>query len=239
VTQTVLSKREGPVGLTRHRRDLAEPPDVAMRELARAAESDCGAVLISSWTGTALSLEHQPYSITDAVAALRSHRGPTIVVYDGSVTGTDLELALFFDLRIAGSTARVGWPRMRHGELSRVGAIRRLVDLVGESLAARLALLGEVLAADDPGLARLHTVVAADQLDEHIGQLAERLCASAPWALEAIKTATTLASETPLGPGAMVEAGLASLLLGTSDRLEGLAAFGEGRRPQFRGGEER
>lgn len=164
--------------------------------------------------------------------ALVDHPMPVVCATAGSLVDASLDICLACDLRYASPDSTVGFPAARRGLLP-VGGITRLARLGGRAMAARAALLGATFSgADDVGLAAFLTI--ADDPISVAGQAGELLAGSAPLVLEALKTSLSMA-DGPLSAGLAVEADLASLLLPTADRAEGVRALLERRSPEFRG----
>ena len=165
---------------------------------------------------------------------LSAHPQPVIAaVAGGSLLDAGLELALSCDLLFTARGVRVGLPSAGEGWPT-VGAGQRLARTAGTSLATRMLLLGEIATCgEDPALDRALSVVSDPEL---AGRAAlERIRDSAPLAVEALKVALRAADETGLTAGLEIEADLASLLLPTRDRAEGIEATLTRRAPIYRG----
>ncbi len=170
---------------------------------------------------------------TDAIAGLRA---PTIAAIDGDAVGPAWELALACDLRIAASEVRVGSPEIHWGRIPAAGGTQRLTRLVGPGVAARLLLLGEILAAPDAhALGLLHRVEPRERLGVSLDEMLAGLRDSAPIALAYAKEAVHSAGDLALADGLRLEADLAVLLQTTGDRAEGIGAFLTRRAAHFQG----
>jgi enoyl-CoA hydratase/carnithine racemase len=171
-----------------------------------------------------------------ATAAVARLGPPTVAIIGGDAVGPAWELALACDLRLATTEARVGSPEARWGRLPAAGGTQRLVRLGGPALALRLLLLGELLTASEALVFGLvHRVAPAEGLAAAQETLLDALRAGAPVALGYTKEAVRQGLELPLEAGLRLEADLAALLLTTSDRAEGLAAFDARRTPRYEG----
>lgn len=166
-------------------------------------------------------------------ARIRAFPKPLIAAVDGFALGGGFELALMADAMVLGATARVGLPETSLGILPGAGGGQRLLALVGRARASRLVLTGEIIDAAtalDWGIAAWGADGPALPVAEALaGTLAKR----APLALQAAKRALVAGDEAGLdlvGERAGFEA-----LLDTADKAEGIAAFREKRKPQFRG----
>jgi len=166
-------------------------------------------------------------------ADIRSFSKPLIAAVDGFALGGGFELALMADCMVLGATARVGLPESSLGLIPGAGGGQRLMALVGRARATRLVLTGEIIdaaTAFDWGIAGWLAEGPALAVAE---DLATRLAGRAPLALRAAKRSLVAGSETALdlsGERAAFES-----LLDSADKVEGIRAFREKRRPQFRG----
>lgn len=165
--------------------------------------------------------------------AIRAFPKPLVAAVDGFALGGGLELALMADLLVVGPTARLGLPETSLGLIPGAGGGQRLLARVGPARAARMVLTGEIIDAGqafDWGLASHMSdgpTVAAG------AALARRLAERAPLALAAAKRALVEGAETALAL-ATERAGFEALL-DSADKAEGIHAFREKRKPDFRG----
>ena len=166
-------------------------------------------------------------------ATIRAFPKPVIAAVDGFALGGGLELALMADLLVAGQTARFGLPETNLGLIPGAGGGQRLLARIGPARAARLLLTGEIIdaaTAFDWGLAsHLATAGAVPEGEA----LAARLSQRAPLALCAAKAALVAGAEAALAFRAE-RAGFEGLL-DSQDKAEGIRAFREKRKPEFRG----
>jgi enoyl-CoA hydratase/carnithine racemase len=161
---------------------------------------------------------------------------PTIAAIHGYCLGGGLEIALACDIRIAAEGAWFGLPEVGLAIIPGAGGTQRLPRVVGLADALRLILTGErVDAAAALRMGLVSEVVPADQLGARADDLAGRIAGYAPQAVAYAKEAVRRGSELPVPDGLRLERDLAAVLMGTADRTEAAAAFGEGRKPVFRG----
>lgn len=161
---------------------------------------------------------------------------PLIAAVNGLALGGGLEIALACDLRIAAEGARFGSPEVNLGLIPGWGATQRLPRQLPWAVAARIALTGDQLGADEALQAGLvNEVVPADRLQAAARQLARKLCSRGPLALRAAKRAMIEGAELPLDEGLALEHRLFDDLAYTEDAKEGVAAFQERRAAAFRG----
>lgn len=165
--------------------------------------------------------------------AIRAFPKPLIAAVDGFALGGGLELALMADVMVLGATARLGLPETNLGLIPGAGGGQRLMALAGRARAMRLVLTGEIIEAGtalDWGIAAYGAEGAAAEVAE---PLAARLASRAPLALMAAKRALIAGEETALAL-AEERAGFEALL-DTADKTEGIRAFRDRRKPEFRG----
>ncbi|MBK5074647.1 2,3-dehydroadipyl-CoA hydratase [Budviciaceae bacterium CWB-B4] len=161
---------------------------------------------------------------------------PVIAAVNGYALGAGCELALASDIVICGENARFGLPEITLGLMPGAGGTQRLIRCVGKSLAYRMVLSGEVIDARQALVAGLVSEVCVDTLTLEKAQwLAAVIARQAPLALRAAKAALKQAQETTLENGLLAERQLFTVLAGTEDRREGIAAFFDKRSPEFKG----
>lgn len=161
---------------------------------------------------------------------------PTIAAISGFALGGGLELALCCDFRLAADNAVLGLPEIKLGIIPGGGGTQRLPRLVGLGPATDLLFLGTMIKADralSTGLVR--EVLPLDQLESKAEELAGQLAKMPAVALRACKTAMQAGLNTGLKEGLRIEAIAFSMLFGTQDQKEGMAAFIEKRQPTFVG----
>ena len=166
-------------------------------------------------------------------AAVRAFPKPLIAAVDGFALGGGLELALMADLLVVGGTARLGLPETSLGLVPGAGGGQRLLARVGPARAARMVLLGEIIDAEQAfGMGLASHFVTGSAVEEG-ALLAAKLAGRAPLAMRAAKRALVEGAETGLALAAE-RAGFEALL-DTGDKAEGIGAFRDKRKPQFRG----
>lgn len=161
---------------------------------------------------------------------------PIIAAVNGFALGGGCELAMHADILIAGENARFGQPEINLGIMPGAGGTQRLVRKVGESLAMRMALTGEPIDARRALEAGLVTEVCPPELTvEKAIQIARTIARKAPIAVRLTKEAIRKANDMNLAEGLRFERHAFTVLAGTADRQEGLDAFREKRKAQFKG----
>ncbi len=161
---------------------------------------------------------------------------PVIAMINGFCLGGGNELSLACDIRIASDNARFGQPEINLGLIPGGGGTQRLTRLVGEGRAMEMILTGDMIDAETAlkyGL--VSHVFAQAELEERTMALADKLAEKAPIALQLCKEAVKFASKSNLDEGLRREVDLFAICFSTEDKQEGVAAFLEKRKPEFKG----
>lgn len=172
-------------------------------------------------------------SIVESAAGLEI---PVIIGMDGYVAGQGLELALACDIRIATPESTFGLPQVSMGFIPFEGGTQRLPRLIGRAKAMEMILTGEMIDAKtgyEIGL--INRIVKKEQLTSTIMTLAQEMSAKSPVSLMYTKEAVNKGMELTLEQGLRLEADLYFLIHTTRDRPEGIKAFQEKRKPNFKG----
>jgi enoyl-CoA hydratase len=168
--------------------------------------------------------------------AIRGVRTPLVAAVSGFCLGGGCELAMACDVIIASETAQFGQPETGIGVMPGAGGTQRLTRAVGKAKAMDVILAGRFLDAWEAERAGLAArVVAKEAWLEEAKRVAREIASKAPVAQQLAKEAVNRAFETTLAAGLDVERKLFHLAHSTEDAAEGLAAFSEKRRPDFKG----
>ncbi|MGE7902948.1 enoyl-CoA hydratase [Peribacillus sp. NPDC094092] len=174
--------------------------------------------------------------IGDTITAVENLPVPVIAAINGSAFGGGLELALACDIRIASETAKVGLTETSLGIIPGAGGTQRLPRIVGMPTAKELIYTARRLDAKTAHALKIISHVYSPQhLLEEAKKLAREIAVNAPLALRAAKAAINQGAETDLKTGLQIEKDCYQTTLKTRDRLEGLSAFKEKRKPVFKG----
>lgn len=167
---------------------------------------------------------------------VRGIRKPVIAAVNGTAVGGGLEIALNSDLRIASTTARFAAPEIKLGWVGGGGSSQLLPRLVGYGQAFRILYTGELVDADEAyRIGLVEQLCAPEQLLPTALELAERIGANAPLALQTTKRAVRAAMEVGLEAGMVWEEELVNVCMTSADSLEGRRAFAEKRPAAWRG----
>ncbi|MCW5891542.1 MAG: enoyl-CoA hydratase/isomerase family protein [bacterium] len=161
---------------------------------------------------------------------------PVVAAVNGVALGGGCELALACDLVVAGERARLGLPEITLGLIPGFGGTQRLVERIGLARARELIYLGGMVRAEEAlRLGLVNRMVPDDRLTEETQGLARELASRAPVAMRQAKRATRAAAEALRAPGLRYEVEAFGVTFASADRVEGLRAFLEKRRPGWTG----
>jgi enoyl-CoA hydratase len=161
---------------------------------------------------------------------------PIIAMVNGYCLGGGCEVALACDIRIASEKASFGQPEINLGIIPGGGGTQRLTRLIGEGKSMELILTGEIIDAQSAfAIGLVNHVVPADQLETKTMEIANRIAEKSPIALRLAKEAIRLASRSNLDEGLRREVDLFALCFSSEDKDEGVKAFLEKRKADFKG----
>jgi enoyl-CoA hydratase/carnithine racemase len=167
---------------------------------------------------------------------LERFRKPVIAAVAGYALGGGCELAMMCDFIIAADTAKFGQPEINLGVAPGIGGTQRLTRLVGKSKAMDMILTARLMDATEAERAGLVSrIVPADTLIEEAMAAAKAIAAQSPLAVMMNKELVQAALETTLTQGVAMERRLFHSLFAFEDQKEGMAAFVEKRKPDFKG----
>jgi len=159
-----------------------------------------------------------------------------IAAINGYALGGGLELAMACDIRIASENARVGQTEVNVGLIPGWGGTQRLPRLVGKGIAKELVFTGKMIdakTAERIGL--INMVVPPDKLKSAVDELAKVIMSKPPIAIRLAKELINNSIETDQRIGLIHEAEAFGILTSTEDFREGVSAFLEKRKPEYKG----
>jgi enoyl-CoA hydratase len=199
-------------------------------EKAFAAGADIGAM--ASWSFKDV---YKADYITSNWEAIRSIRKPVIGAVSGFALGGGCELAMMCDFIIAADNAKFGQPEIKLGIIPGAGGTQRLPRAVGKAKAMDLALTARMMDATEAERAGLVSrVVPLEKLMDETLAAALTICEFSQIAVMAAKESVNRAFETGLSDGVMFERRMFHAMFATADQKEGMDAFVNKRKPQFR-----
>ena len=167
---------------------------------------------------------------------LAAVRTPLVAAVSGYALGGGCELALACDMVVASETAEFGQPEITLGIIPGGGGTQRLTRIMGKQRAMELVLTGRRIDAREAyALGMVNAVAPRRRWLEQAIELAEVVARRPPLAARLAKEAVLAADETPLASGLQYERRLYELAMGTEDRVEGMQAFIEKRKAEFKG----
>jgi enoyl-CoA hydratase/carnithine racemase len=195
-----------------------------------------GADLKERATLTPLQVKEFIFTIRDLFSSIENLNKPVIAAVNGVALGGGTELALACDIRIASATASMGLTETRLAIIPGAGGTQRLPRLIGRGKAKELIFTGRRVPAEEALVIGLvNQVCEPDNLLEACQSMAAEICQTGPIAIEQAKYAINHGLETDLHTGLAIESNAYWVTIPTQDRLEGLAAFREKRKPVYRG----
>ena len=252
--ETIIAETRDSVGLiTLNRPDARNALNAQLiNELGQAlssfeADDTIGAIVITgsekAFAAGADIKEMKDFSYMDAYLSdfiaeweqVTKCRKPVIAAVAGFALGGGCELAMMCDFILAGDNAKFGQPEITLGIMPGAGGTQRLTRLVGKSKAMEMCLTGRMMGAEEAERAGLVSrIVPVDELlDEAIVTATKIAAMSRPSTMMA-KEAINSALETTLREGVRLERRLFHSTFATEDQKEGMAAFAEKRKPDFK-----
>jgi enoyl-CoA hydratase len=251
----VLSERDGPVGVVTLNRasQLNALSSGLMTELVAALEehdrdpSIRAIVLTGGPTVFAAGADLKEFATRSAVEMMSGDRlvlwnrlfairTPLIAAVSGYALGGGCELAMQCDMIVASETARFGQPEINVGLMPGAGGTQRLTRTIGKYRAMEMVLTGariDAREAERHGL--VNRVVPPEQVVEEAIAIGRKIAEQSPISVDLAKRAVQKALDLPLAEGVEYERQLFYFLFGTEDAKEGITAFVEKRKPEYKG----
>ena len=173
------------------------------------------------------------WRVTDVIA---NSSKPVIAMINGFCLGGGLEIAMACDLRTASNNSKLGQPEINIGIIPGAGGTQRLTRLIGEGRSMELILTGNMISAKKAGEWGLVNIVTEEEeLEDLTMKMAELIAEKSPFAIKRAKKSIKLASNTSLKKGLKQEQELFVECFKSNDGKEGIKAFIEKRKPEFKG----
>ena len=173
------------------------------------------------------------WRVTDVLAESNK---PVIAMINGFCLGGGLEIAMACDLRTASENSRLGQPEINIGIIPGAGGTQRLTRLIGEGRSMELIMTGKMIDAEKAcewGLVNL--VTSEDELKEKTMGLAKQIAEKSTFAIKRAKKSIKATSNMSLNKGLKFEQELFIECFESNDGKEGISAFVEKRKPNFKG----
>lgn len=167
---------------------------------------------------------------------IRKTKKPIIAAVSGFALGGGCELAMTCDMIVASESAKFGQPEIKIGIMPGAGGTQRLTKAVGKALAMEMVLTGKFISAEEALKAGLINRIVPEEvyLDEAV-KLAKEICAQSPVAVRLAKESVLKAFDTGLQEGLYFERKNFYMCFASEDQKEGMNAFVEKRKPNFKG----
>lgn len=173
-----------------------------------------------------------------AMEAISAHPFPVVAAINGHCLGGALELAVRCDLRVCAASAKLGMPPAKLGLIYGHTGLQRFIDVIGVARTRELFLVGRNLdAADAARMGLVNDVALPDDIEEASVSLAAEIAGNAPLSMTGNKHAIEVLARNPVlsteQERDLVE--LRESCFASEDFREGIRAFGEKRKPEWRG----
>ena len=170
------------------------------------------------------------------IRSIETMSKPVVCAIRGACLGGGFEIALACHFRIGARGAKIGLPEVELGVVPAWGGTQRLTRTVGRARALEIMLLAKKLDADEAFKAGLLTrVCEPDDLDAQVAELASELANKAPLAVAGILDAVIRGGPKSLEDGLLHEYAALERVMTSEDLQEGVMAFFQKRRPEFKG----
>lgn len=161
---------------------------------------------------------------------------PVIAAVNGFALGGGCELSMACDIRFASENAKFGQPEVTLGIIAGFGGTQRLPRLIGKGRAKELLFTGDMISADEAfRIGLVNKVFPLAELMPKAKELAAKIANLAPVAVQSTKQVVNRGMDVDLRTGIAFEAGFFGLTFSTEDQSEGMSAFLEKRKAQFKG----
>ncbi|MFP4255529.1 MAG: enoyl-CoA hydratase-related protein [Desulfobacterales bacterium] len=213
-------------------------PDIRVVVITGSGEKafSAGADLKERATLTDIQVREFIHTIRNLLTDIESLNKPVISAVNGVALGGGTEIALASDLRVASMKASMGLTETRLAIIPGGGGTQRLPRLVGRGKAKELIFTGRRVDAKEAlEIGLVNTICEPELLMDEALKMAESICEAGPIAIEQAKYAIDAGMETDLHTGLAIESNAYWITIPTQDRLEGLAAFREKRKPVYKG----
>ena len=213
-------------------------PEIRVVIITGAGEKafSAGADLKERRTLTGLQVQEFIYTIRNLFTSIEQLNKPVIAAVNGIALGGGTELALASDIRIASMNASMGLTETRLAIIPGGGGTQRLPRLIGRGKAKELIFTGRRVGAEEAlQIGLVNQICEQEELLNECRKMAAMICETGPIAIEQAKYAINFGLETDINTGLGIESNAYQVTVPTEDRLEGLAAFREKRKPVYKG----
>jgi enoyl-CoA hydratase len=170
--------------------------------------------------------------VLDVIANMEK---PVIAAVNGYALGSGCEIAMACDIRIASDKAKFGQPEVKLGLIPGHAGTQRLVRLVGAGKAKEMIFTGDLIDAEEAmRIGLVNRVVPVDSLAKEVKEVAKKIFAAGPTAVSIAKAVINRGMDAPIATAQALEMDAFSMLFSTAETKEGLSAFLEKRKPEWK-----
>jgi len=188
---------------------------------------------MAGMTAVQMAMSEHFFPLWDKVG---NYPKPIVGALSGYVLGGGLELAMSLDVLVASETTQLGQPEINIGVMPGGGGTQRLTRAVGKYKAMEMVLTGKRIGAEEAKtLGLVSRVVPKESYLEEAKKVAIEIASKSPVAVKMAKMSVNKAFETTLSEGVDFEREVFYLLFASEDSKEGMKAFMEKRKPEFKG----
>lgn len=176
------------------------------------------------------------YKIRSGFNMIANYPKPVIAAINGIALGGGTELALACDIRIASHNSKMGLTETKLAIIPGAGGTQRLPRLIGYGKAKELIFTGRTVDSQEAlEIGLVNKICQPGDLLAECYNMAQMICENGPIAVEQAKKAINRGSETDIETGLVFESEAYQSCITSQDRIEGLKAFGEKRKPEYKG----
>jgi enoyl-CoA hydratase len=210
-------------------------PEIRVMVITGSAKAFAAGADISAMANYTYDHVYGQNYITQHWEAIRHARKPVIAAVAGYALGGGCEMAMMCDLIIAADTAKFGQPEIKIGTIPGAGGTQRMPRFIGKSKAMLMCLTGQMMTAAEAETAGLVAkVVPADQLTAATMAIAQEIASYSMPVVMKVKESVNRAFETSLAEGLLFERREFHSTFALADQKEGMQAFTEKRKPEFK-----
>ncbi len=167
---------------------------------------------------------------------IKKTKKPIIAAVSGFALGGGCELCMHCDMIVASETAKFGQPEIKIGVMPGAGGTQRLTKAIGKVRAMEMVLTGKFITAEEAmNMGLINKVVPVELYMDEALKLAKEVASMSPIAVRLAKEAVLASFNTTLDEGLVMERKNFYLLFASEDQTEGMNAFIEKRKPEFKG----
>jgi enoyl-CoA hydratase/carnithine racemase len=228
--------REVLIDLLETLESASKDPEVKVIVITGAGKAFCAGADVVEFTKSSTEIREFIDLGRRVFELLESLEKPVIAAVHGFALGGGFELALACDLIIAAEGSQLGSPEINLGIIPGWGATQKLLITLGPYKARELIMLGDRISAEEAlKLGVVNKVVPADKVVEEALLLAKKLAEKSPVALSAAKSVLNKSLRIMMSTGLEIERSTFIITTSTEDAKEGIKAFLEKRKPQWKG----